>query len=388
MSRRVKQIALVPGDGIGPEMSHWATLIAGSSARALDGIDLEWVEAPMGWSAFDRTGNSLPPESLETVMRLGIVLFGGVGDFSHDEAAKKFPKERPETKVIMGLRDAMGLLVNYRPVEITPSLSQFAGVRADRIPPQGIAMHCLRHTLGDVYFGNQILGRLLPPDAAKAIGYVEKHAVTSNDPRVTMLAYYDRETVLRFFRHAFEMAKRLKLPLICVDKSNIDACSQFWREICLYVHRDYPDVQLSHLYIDAACALLFDPAKLHGVIALGNLHGDIFTDGAVAAAGSMGMMCSSSVNPWNGMAMFERGAGTAPTLAGKNIANPLGAILTAAMLNEHIGATMSAAAIKTAVQQTLAAGYRTADIFREGTGQDRPLNTDEMASEVMSRLGI
>jgi 3-isopropylmalate dehydrogenase len=383
------EIALTLGDGAGPELMRHSCNIVESAARQFDGLQITWVPAPMGWSAYQSFGDTFPGPSLETVQRLKVVYFGGVGDFSHDELAREHPEMSPEPRVLKGLRRGMGLLMNHRPVSFVPELIHLSRLRPDLIPGDGITMYCIRFLLEDVYFGNEDLLHLLSTDAAAAIGLKRKQDVTGLEERVTMLGYFSHELVERYFHGVFQLARRMNLPVVNVDKKNIEACSEFWHRICVRLHDEqYPDVPLSHLYIDAACARIFHPADLNAVIALQNMHGDIFTDTATEAAGGMGMMCSSAVNPTTGAAMFESGAGTAPTLVGKNVANPIGRILTGAMMLDHIGAPNGAKAIRNGVAATLKEGYRTTDLFAAGRDKGKPLSTTEIAAAVMSRLGV
>ena len=177
------------------------------------------------------------------------------------------------------------------------------------------------------------------------------------------------------------------MPLISFEKANVMARYDFWRKVVTKIGREeFPDVPLTHQLVDSANALLFTPAKLHGVIACGNEHGDILTDAAGAALGSMGMMCSSSVNPDTGAAMFESGAGTAPTLAGQNKANPIGRVLTAAMMLRHIGAPNGAKAIEDSVKTVLKEGYRTLDLCSSDSEKADHVTTKQMGELILANL--
>jgi 3-isopropylmalate dehydrogenase len=219
------------------------------------------------------------------------------------------------------------------------------------------------------------------------IGLKLKKNVTGNDEIVSDIAYYRRSTVEKYLRAAFTYARTVKMPLISIDKSNVMARYVFWREIATRIGREeFPDVKLVHQLVDSANALLFTPALLHGVIACGNEHGDILSDGAASALGSMGLMCSSAINPDTGAAMFESGAGTVPTLAGQDKANPLGRILTAALMLRHIGALKGAAAIEGAVNKVLRDGYRTGDLYSAADDPKKLLGTSAMGDRVLSCL--
>ncbi|HTY13398.1 MAG TPA: isocitrate/isopropylmalate family dehydrogenase, partial [Candidatus Omnitrophota bacterium] len=196
-----------------------------------------------------------------------------------------------------------------------------------------------------------------------------------------------KTSVEKYIRYAFSYAKKVGLPLISIDKYNVMARYVYWRAIVERIGKtEFPDVLLINQLVDSAAALLFTPAKLNGVIACGNEHGDILSDGAAAALGSMGMMCSSSINPDTGAGLFESGAGTAPTLAGQDKANPLGRILTGALMLRHIGAEKGAKAIEEAVNRLLAEGYRTGDIFTRSDDPKKLLGTKAAGDNIISRL--
>jgi 3-isopropylmalate dehydrogenase len=224
-------------------------------------------------------------------------------------------------------------------------------------------------------------------ESAKRMGVKLKNEITGNENYVTDVAYYKWETIEKYARAAFREAEKLGLPLISIDKSNVMPRYEFWRRIFTKISREFPTVALTHQYVDSANALLFTPAKLHAVIACGNEHGDILSDGAAAALGSMGMMCSSAINPDNRKGMFESGAGTAPTLAGYNRANPIGRILTSAMMLRHLGAIKGANAIEKAVKKALMDGWRTHDMCGPGTSYvGHILGTKEMGQLILSLI--
>jgi 3-isopropylmalate dehydrogenase len=200
------------------------------------------------------------------------------------------------------------------------------------------------------------------------------------------MVYADWE-VQRIARVAFDMARARNKKLCSIDKANVMARYDFWRKIVTKIRKtEFPEVALTHQLVDSANALLFTPAKLHGVIACGNEHGDILSDGAAAALGSMGMMCSSAINPDTGAAMFESGAGTAPTLAGQDKVNPHGRILTGALMLRHLGAVKGASQIERAVRKMLQNGYRTADMCTENSPANCCLRTSEVGEFILSLL--
>ncbi len=382
-----KKIALVEGDGSGPEMMAQAVRVAVEAAK-LDGINIEFIKTPMGWSAYHKFGDTLPIESFETAIAAGVIFFGGVGDFKDDSTiGVTRPELRPEARVLLALRKRMGLLLNFRPMIYYKALAPLANVKTEVIPDQGIKQVWIRYLLEDSYFGNADLLGKMPQDIADRIGVKMKQDVTGNEEIVSDIAYYRKETIEKYIRAAFAYARKVKLPLISIDKYNVMARYVFWRSIVSRIGKaEFSDVPLVHQLVDSAAALLFTPAKLNGVIACGNEHGDILSDGAAAALGSMGMMCSASINPDTNAALFESGAGTAPTLAGQDKANPLGRILTGALMLRHIGAEKGAAAIENAVNKILSEGYRTGDLITPADDPKKLLGTKAAGEMVLSRI--
>lgn len=382
---RQKLIALVPGDGSGPEMMRVACGVAIAAAK-MDELDLVFKETPMGWCAFEEYCDTLPPESFKQAVDIGTIFFGGVGDPELDNTiGKERPEMKPEARSLLKLRSAMGLLLNFRPMIYYKALAHLANVKPETIPDEGIQQIWIRYLLEDSYFGNQDFLGHIPPEVANLLGMKLKSDVTGEEDIVSDLAYYRKVTIEKYLRAAFSYARQLKLPLISIDKANVMSRYQYWRTTATRIGKEeFPDVTLIHQLVDSANSLLFTPVKLHGVIACGNEHGDILSDGAAAALGSMGMMCSSAINPDTGAAMFESGAGTAPTLAGQDKANPIGRILTAAMMLRHIDAPKGAAAIETAVNKFLTVGYRTADIFSKADEPKMLLGTEATGNKVLS----
>lgn len=383
---RNKTIALVPGDGSGPEMMIQACAVA-SRAALKDDFHLNFEITPMGWAAYEEFSDTLPEASFKRAVEIGTIFFGGVGDPKFDNTiGKEKPAMKPEARCLLALRKKMGLLLNYRPMYYHKVLADLMNVKPETIPEEGVQQVWIRFLLQDSYFGNEDIGMLFSETIRKADGIKLKKDVIGDEPQICDIAYYRKETIERYIRAAFTYARSVGLPLISIDKANVMARYDFWRKIVTRIGKEeFPDVPLTHQLVDSANALLFTPAKLHGVIACGNEHGDILSDGAAAALGSMGMMCSSAINPVTGAAMFESGAGTAPTLAGLDKANPIGRILTAAMMLRHIGAVNGAKAIEDAVQKTLKIGYRTGDMCA-GSTHVKVIGTKEMGELILSYL--
>lgn len=387
-----KTIALVTGDGSAPEMMAVACAIVTAAANR-DGIEIVFEDTPMGWNAYHKFGDTLPASSLERAIELGTIFFGGVGDFENDSTiGAKQPEMKPEARALLAIRKKMGLLLNFRPMVYYPELASLTNVRPERIPPEGIQQHWIRFLLEDSYFGNVDNLNWASDDGMGIMAILDrlgiklKKDVKATDFLVSDIAYYKGDTIRKYLRAAFSYARQLGLPLISIDKANVMARYDYWRRICNEVKTEFPDVPVSHQLVDSANALLFTPAKLHGVIACGNEHGDILSDGAASALGSMGLMCSSAINPDTGAAMFESGAGTAPTLAGQDKANPIGRILTGAMMLRHIGAPNGATAIEKAVNEVLKAGWRTGDIASVSDKPEMILGTSAVGAKVLSYM--
>lgn len=382
--REIK-VALVMGDGSAPEMMREACRIV-KKATEMYGVKIIFVKAPMGWAAYLKYGDTLPKKSLEKVLEAGIVFFGGVGDPELDNTiGVKRPDMKPETKVLLALRSQMKLLLNFRPMIYYGELAHLVQVRPERIPKEGIKQIFIRFLLEDSYFGNEDLIPQISENTREKIGVRLKKDITGEEYMVSDIAYYQKSTVEKYFRAVFSYARSMNMPVIVIDKANIMPRYVFWRKIAERIGKEeFPDVAYSFQYVDAANALLFDPIKLQGVVACGNEHGDILSDGAAAACGGLGLMHSYAINPDNGMAMFESGAGTAPTLAGKDIANPIGRTLAGADMLRHIGEPEAAEAIEQVVKKVLADGWRTADL-----GIDNPaklLGTKGMGAKILLYL--
>mgnify|MGYP001558473174 FL=1 len=381
------EVALVNGDGSAPEMMEQARRVV-NRAALLDHIQIDWIETPMGWKAFEVGGDTTPAESMETALKIGTIFFGGVGDPTMDTTiGKKRPEMMPEARALLPIRKNLGLLLNFRPMILMKELSHLSPLRPELIPDGGVEMVFIRFLLEDSYFGLTDLFHLFDySDIPYKIGLKFKKDVDGTEPIITEIAYYRRLTLISYFRDAFAYARAKGLPLISVDKANVMSRYMFWRKIAQEVHdAEFSDVTLTHQLVDSANMLLFHPERLRGVIACGNEHGDILSDGAAEMVGGMGLMHSSSINPHTRQAMFESGAGTAPTLAGQDKANPLGRILTGAMLLRHIGAENGAVAIEKAVHAVLSEGYRTGDIAERGC--KKVLGCSGMGDMVLQKIG-
>jgi 3-isopropylmalate dehydrogenase len=333
-----KLIALLPGDGIGPE-------VVAEARRVLDAVcggAFAYEEATVGYSAYAETGHPLPGATLDLARRADALLFGAVGDPRGDA----LPREHRPEQAILGLRKALGFWVNLRPAVTFPELIDASTLRPE--VANGIDLVIVRELTGDVYFGTP-RGRRTTEDGRRE-GFDTMR--------------YAEDEVRRIAITGFEMAKRRRGRLCSVDKANVLETSQLWRDVVIEVARDYPDVALEHMYVDnAAMQLVRRPAHFD-VIITGNLFGDILSDQASMCVGSIGLLPSASLRDWAGApGLYEPIHGSAPDIAGQGRANPLATILSAAMMLRHsLDMEEAAVRIEAAVAKALAGGARTADL--------------------------
>jgi 3-isopropylmalate dehydrogenase len=346
------KIAVLPGDGIGPEVTREAV-------RVLDALDLPGLtlfEGDVGGIAYKRHGHPLPPETLELARAADAVLFGAVGDPDCDALERHL---RPE-QAILGLRKELGLFANLRPAKLFKGLEDASALRPELA--SAIDLLIVRELNGDVYFGDK--GMRILPDGRRQ-GW-------------DIMAYAEDE-VRRIAHVGFKAAQGRHGKLCSVDKANVLETSQLWRDVVIEVSAEYPDVELSHMYVDnAAMQLVRNPGQFD-VIVTGNLFGDILSDQASMCVGSIGLLASASLSDGT-MGMYEPIHGSAPDIAGQGKANPLATILSAAMLLRHsLGREAEAARIEAAVAKALADGVRGADLG--GT-----LGTAAIGDAVLERL--
>ncbi|ABB40016.1 3-isopropylmalate dehydrogenase [Oleidesulfovibrio alaskensis G20] len=338
------RICLLAGDGIGPEIMEQGVRVLETVAGKF-GHDMEFTDALIGGAAIDETGDPLPQETVEACKAAQAVLLGAVGGPRWDNLTGA---ERPEAG-LLGIRKALGLFANLRPAKLFPELASACFLRPD-IVANGIDVMVVRELTGGIYFGTPA-GEETRDGLRTAFN--------------TMV--YNEEEVRRIARVAFEAARKRSGRVCSVDKANVLAVSRLWREIVTATHADeFPDVELSHMYVDnAAMQLVRDPSQFD-VIVTGNLFGDILSDEASVITGSIGMLPSASLGA-GGPGLFEPIHGSAPDIAGQNKANPLATILSTAMMLRHsFGLEKEAEAVEGAVQQVLKAGYRTGDIMDQG----------------------
>lgn len=343
-------IAVLAGDGIGPEIVAEATQVLRTVAH-LEGFSLTLQESLIGGAAYDAMGHPLPPETLALCRASDAILLGAVGGPKYDTIQP--PSLRPEVGALLPLRKELGLFANLRPATLFPALASVSSLRAD-IVSQGFDLLVVRELTGGIYFGQ--------PKGRDADGQ-----------RAVDTCVYTRSEIERIVRIGFEAARRRSKRLCSVDKANVLETSQLWRDVCSEMAVDYPDVELSHMLVDTCAMQLVRDPRQFDVIVTENMFGDILSDEASMLTGSLGMLPSASLgstptaNGAGTFGLYEPIHGSAPTIAGRDIANPLATILSCAMLLRHsLGLEKAAVRVENAVSSALDAGHRTADIAAPG----------------------
>ncbi|WP_294636316.1 3-isopropylmalate dehydrogenase [uncultured Aquabacterium sp.] len=354
------KIAVLPGDGIGPEIVNEAVKVL----KVLD-LPFQLDEAKVGGAAFDAHGHPLPEHTLKLAMESDAVLFGSVGDWKYDKLERHL---RPE-QAILGLRKNMGLFANFRPAICYPQLTHASSLKPELVA--GLDILIIRELTGDIYFG-QPRGRREAPDGE-----------FKGAPEAFDTMRYSKPEIERIAHVAFQAARKRNKRVTSVDKANVLETFQFWKDVVTEVHAQYPDIELDHMYVDNAAMQLVKAPKRFDVVVTGNMFGDILSDEASMLTGSIGMLPSASLNA-KGQGLYEPSHGSAPDIAGKGVANPLATILSAAMmLRFSLNQEEAAARIERAVQAVLEQGLRTPDIFSEGT---QKVGTVEMGEAVVAAL--
>ena len=354
------KIAVLPGDGIGQEIVVQAVRVL----RALE-LKVELEEALVGGAAYEAHGHPLPESTLSLAKAADAVLFGAVGDWKYDQLERQF---RPE-QAILGLRKHLGLFANFRPAICYEQLTHASSLKPELV--SGLDILIIRELTGDIYFGQ-------PRGRRKA---VDGHFPGADEAFDTMR--YTRPEIERIARVAFEAARKRRGKVTSVDKANVLETFQFWKDVVTEEHKDYPDVALDHMYVDNAAMQLVRAPKSFDVIVTGNMFGDILSDEAAMLTGSIGMLPSASLDSRQ-KGLYEPSHGSAPDIAGKNLANPLATILSMAMmLRFTLNQPESADRVETAVRHVLQQGLRTADIWSDGT---RKVGTREMGDAVVAAI--
>jgi 3-isopropylmalate dehydrogenase len=348
-------IVLLPGDGIGPEVVTEAVRVLETIASK-HGHTFAFTERLMGGCAIDKYGSSLTDETLADCQAADAVLLGAVGGPKWDDPNAK---DRPE-RGLLALRKGLGVFANLRPVKVHPALMEWSPLKAEKL--EGVNIIVVRELTGGLYFGWP-KGRDLKDGRERAVDTLE---------------YYDYE-VRRVMELAFKLAKGRKNKVTSVDKANVLESSRLWRQIATQVGKENPDVELEHVLVDTASMRLITGPAWMDVVVTENMFGDILTDEASVLAGSMGMLPSASLGE-AGPGLYEPIHGSAPDIAGKGIANPVGTILSSAMMLRHsLGLEAEATSIEKAVDQSITEGARTVDVGGK-------LNTRQMADEIIGRL--
>ena len=353
-----KKIVVIPGDGIGSEITDSAVEVLQKTAERFS-LELEYEYKDAGGTAYDKFGTPLPEDTLEACKAADGVLFGAVGGDKWDSVE---PALRPE-KAILGLRKGLGLYANLRPVKVADTLAEYSPLKPALV--SGVDLVIVRELVGGIYFGDKC----------------ESEDFNGTE-RAWDLENYSVPEVQRIARLAFETARLRSGRVTSVDKANVLATSRLWRRTVAETAKAYPDVELNNLYVDnCAMQLAVRPAQFD-VIVTGNLFGDILSDEAAVIGGSIGMMPSASIGELT--SLYEPIHGSAPDIAGKGIANPIGTILSGAMLLRYsLNEEAAAQAVEKAVEEALADGWRTADLWHEGF---KKADTQTMTKAVIDHL--
>jgi 3-isopropylmalate dehydrogenase len=355
------KIAILPGDGIGPE-------IVDEAVKVLNQLDekFEMETAPVGGAGYVAHGHPLPESTLQLAKDADAILFGAVGDWKYDTLDRPL---RPE-QAILGLRKHLQLFANFRPAICYPELTGASSLKPELVA--GLDILIVRELNGDIYFG-QPRGMREAPDGPFKGAREGFDTMRYSEPEIRRIAHV-----------AFQAAAKRGKRLCSVDKANVLETFQFWKDIVTDVHKEYPEIELSHMYVDNAAMQLVKAPKNFDVIVTGNMFGDILSDAAAMLTGSIGMLPSASLDA-NNKGLYEPSHGSAPDIAGKGIANPLATILSAAMmLRFSLNKAAQADRIELAVKKVLAQGLRTADIYEAGTTK---VSTKEMGDAVVKALG-
>ena len=350
------KIAVLPGDGIGPE-------IVAQAVKVLDALNLnlEMTEAPIGGAGYEASGDPLPADTLQLAKEADAVLLGAVGDWKYDTLERHLRPERG----LLRIRKELNLFANLRPALLYPELADASTLKAEVV--SGLDIMIVRELTGDIYFGQ--------PRGISTLANGEREGVNT-------MRYAESE-IRRIGRVAFDIAMKRNKKVCSVDKANVLECTELWRQVMIDLSAEYPEVELSHMYVDNAAMQLIRAPKQFDVMVTGNIFGDILSDEASMLTGSIGMLPSASLDA-NNKGMYEPSHGSAPDLAGKNIANPLATILSAAMMMRYtFNDELHALKIENAVKKALAQGYRTADIVTAGC---KKVSCSDMGNAVLAAL--
>ena len=353
----MKKICVLKGDGIGPE-------IVNQAIKALKAVgDFEFTEELIGGCAIEEYGIPLPEKTLKTAKESDAVLLGAVGDWKYD---KLDPSLRPE-KALLGIRKELGLFANLRPVKVMDELAGSSPLKADLA--KGTDIMIVRELTGGIYFGE--------PKGTE---------IRNNEETAFNTMIYSKSEIERIARVAFASAMKRNKKVCSVDKANVLDVSRLWRKVVTEISSEYPEVELTHMYVDNAAMQLIVNPKQFDVIVTGNLFGDILSDEGSVISGSLGLLPSASLSD-SKPAMFEPCHGSAPDMKGMDKANPIATILSASMLLRYgLNMIEEANKIDNAVSQTIKEGYRTEDIYRSGCASDILVGTEKMGDLIAERI--
>lgn len=352
------KICVLPGDGIGPEIIDQTLRVL--DAMRGDGVNFEAEFALVGGAAVDATGKPLPEATSKLADEADALLLGAVGGPKWDS----YPRDQRPELGLLGIRKQLQLFANLRPAILYPELANASSLKPEIV--SGLDILIVRELTGDIYFGQP---RGIREENGERVGF-------------NTMVYAESE-IRRIGKVAFEAARKRGKKLCSVDKMNVLETTQLWRDVMIEISADYPDVELTHMLVDNAAMQLVRAPKQFDVMVTGNMFGDILSDEASMLTGSIGMLPSASLNA-EGKGMYEPSHGSAPDIAGKNLANPLATMLSAAMMLRYsFNLETQAARIENAVKKVLAAGYRTGDIYEPGT---RRVGTKEMGDAVIAAL--
>ena len=370
MSSNTYRIAALAGDGIGPEVMREALSVLRAVGDQFS-LKFDVTEAPVGWAGIDAAGKALPDATLELCRRSDSILFGSVGLPDRDPTIPK--EQRPERAALLRIRKEFGLFANLRPVRLPKALAHACPLRPER-QGDGIDILVVRELTGGLYFGE--------PKKTEDLGNGQIRAID------TMV--YTTSEIERIARVGFKAAQLRRKKLTSIDKANVLENGVLWREVVTRIAPEFPDVALEHMFVDnGAMQLLLRPTQFD-VLLCENLFGDILSDEAAALAGSLGMLPSASLGATNGQQTFgfyEPAGGTAPDIAGKDLANPIAQILSVALLLRYsFGLNAAADAVEAAVGKAIDQGLRTGDIFSANEAGARRVGTREMGAAIVAAL--
>lgn len=338
----MKKIAVLPGDGIGPEIVAQALKVL----KALD-LGLQMEEAPIGGAGYEAAGDPLPEATLKLAQASDAVLLGAVGDWKYDT----LPRDMRPERGLLRIRKGLNLFANLRPALLYPELASASTLKPEVV--SGLDIMIVRELTGDIYFGQ--------PRGISTLENGEREGINT--------MRYNESEIRRIGHVAFQIAMKRNKKVCSVDKANVLETTELWRQVMIELSKEYPEVELSHMYVDNAAMQLVRAPKQFDVMVTGNIFGDILSDEASMLTGSIGMLPSASLDA-NNKGMYEPSHGSAPDIAGKDVANPLATILSAAMMLRYtFNDEANAVRIENAVKKALTLGYRTADIWTEGTNK-------------------